>query len=179
MPLTCSSSTTHLINHRACYVIPSILDYECKRSLAAKCTWLVRTVLFIFGIGRKYMTQCMLAAFVDPTVYCTVTSVRVTLHTARGKCNKYHMNLFSCAMQSEVFVILPVCNHPSCLSVCFRKVELYQHAIDLSHQCLRLVQQRPCHVLPCLFENACERSLSICRKSRTSCPVSRLLSVPM
>ena len=34
------------------------------------------------------------------------------------------------------------------------------------------------HVLSCLCGNACKRSLAICRKSRASCPVSRLLSVP-
>ena len=34
-------------------------------------------------------------------------------------------------------------------------------------------------VLSCLCDNACKRSLAICRKNRASCPVSRLLSVPI
>ena len=79
-------------------------------------------------------------------------------------------------------------------SICFRKVEFYQHTIDLSHQCCRLVQQRPCYVLSCILvcdnackislaiclcNNACKRSLPICGKSKTSCPVGKLLSVPI
>ena len=35
------------------------------------------------------------------------------------------------------------------------------------------------HVLSCLCDNACKRSLVICHKSRASCPVGRLLSVPI
>ena len=60
--------------------------------------------------------------------------------------------------------------------VCFRKVEFHQHAIDLSHQCCRLVKQRLCPVLSCLCDNVCKRSLAICRKSGASCPISSLLS---
>ena len=35
------------------------------------------------------------------------------------------------------------------------------------------------HVLLCLCNNACKRSLAICCMSRALCPVSRLLSVPI
>ena len=35
------------------------------------------------------------------------------------------------------------------------------------------------HASLCLCNDACKRSLAICRKSRASCPVSRLLSVPI
>ena len=47
-----------------------------------------------------------------------------------------------------------------------------------SHQCRRLVQKRRsmCYYV---CNNAYKRSLAICRKSRASCPVSRLLSVPI
>ena len=42
-----------------------------------------------------------------------------------------------------------------------------------------LVKQRQCHVLSCLCDNACKRSLAIDCKIRTLCPVSKLLSVPI
>ena len=50
--------------------------------------------------------------------------------------------------------------------------------LAFSHQCWRLVQQRQsmCYYV---CDNACKRSLVICRKSRASCPISRLLSVPI
>ena len=48
-----------------------------------------------------------------------------------------------------------------------------------SHQCRRLVKKKAVHVLLCLCNNACKRSLAICRKSKAMCPVSRLLSVPI
>ena len=51
--------------------------------------------------------------------------------------------------------------------------------LTCSHQCRRLVKKKAVHVLLCLCNNACKRSLAICRKSRALCPVSRLLSVPM
>ena len=35
------------------------------------------------------------------------------------------------------------------------------------------------HALSCLCNNACKRSLTVCRKSRALCTVSRLLSVPI
>ena len=79
-----------------------------------------------------------------------------------------------------IMVSISVC-HAGCQgssrvrSVCFRKVEIYQHAIDL---CRWLVQQRLCHVLSCLCDNAFKRSIAVCRKSRVSCPISRPLSVP-
>ena len=37
----------------------------------------------------------------------------------------------------------------------------------------------PKGVLSCLCDTACKRYLAICRKSRASCPVGRLLSVPI
>ena len=40
------------------------------------------------------------------------------------------------------------------------------------HQCRPLVQA--VHVLSCLCDDACKRSLAICHKSRALCPVSRL-----
>ena len=48
-----------------------------------------------------------------------------------------------------------------------------------SHQCRRLVQKKAVHVSLCLCNDACKRSLAICCKSRASCPISRLLSVPI
>ena len=59
----------------------------------------------------------------------------------------------------------------------------HKHTDDIvltcSHQCHRLVHRRLCHVLSCLCDNACKRSLAICCKSRASCPINRLLSVPI
>ena len=52
-------------------------------------------------------------------------------------------------------------------------------SLTCSSQCCWLVQQRLCHVLSCLFDNACKRSLVFCLKSRALCPISRLLPVPI
>ena len=64
-------------------------------------------------------------------------------------------------------------------SVCFRKVEFYQGAIDLFPPVLMTGSTKAVHVLSCLCDNACKRSLAICRKSRVSYPISRFLSVPI
>ena len=61
-------------------------------------------------------------------------------------------------------------------SVCFRKVKCYQNVINFSPPVL--TTPKAVHVLLCLCNNACKRSLAICL-SRASCPVSRLLSVPI
>ena len=47
-----------------------------------------------------------------------------------------------------------------------------------SNQGHQLVHQTPCHVLSCLHDIACKRSPAIFRKTRTPCPVSRLLYFP-
>ena len=54
------------------------------------------------------------------------------------------------------------------LSICFGKVEFYQHVNDLSPQILMTVSPKAVHVLLCLRDNACKRSLAICWKSRAS-----------
>ena len=64
-------------------------------------------------------------------------------------------------------------------STCHRKVEFYQCVIDLVPPVLTTGSTKAVHVLLCLCNNACKRSLAIGRKSRASCPVSRLLSVPL
>ena len=78
-------------------------------------------------------------------------------------------------------VSVSVCQagRPDLRLVCFRKVQFYQGAIDLFPPVLMTGSTKAIHVLSCLCDNACKRSLAICRKSRASCPVSRLLSVPM
>ena len=50
--------------------------------------------------------------------------------------------------------------------------------LTCSQQCRRLVKKRQsmCYYV---CNDACKRSLAICRKSRALCPVSRLLSVPI
>ena len=62
--------------------------------------------------------------------------------------------------------------HPA-RSACFRKVEFYQFAIEL----FCADGWFNVHVLSCLCDNACKRSLAICCKSRASCPVSLCLSL--
>ena len=64
-------------------------------------------------------------------------------------------------------------------SVCYRKVEIYQHVIKLSPPVLTTGLTKVVHVLPCLCDNASKRSLAMCRKRRAPCLVSRLLSVPI
>ena len=56
-------------------------------------------------------------------------------------------------------------------SVYFRKMEIYQHAIDLSPPVLRTGSPKVVHVLSCLCDNACERSLAICHKNRHCIPL--------
>ena len=72
-----------------------------------------------------------------------------------------------------------VCGSPQVFSVCFDTSLAIYMSLTCSHQFHRLVHQRSCHVLSCLCNNACKRSLAICRKSRAPCPISRHLSVPI
>ena len=64
-------------------------------------------------------------------------------------------------------------------SACVRKVELYHCVTDLIPPMPTTSSRKAVHVLLCLCNNACKRSLAICRKSSALCPVSRLLSVPI
>ena len=64
-------------------------------------------------------------------------------------------------------------------SACFREVGCYENVIDLFPPVLTTGSTKTVHVLLCLCNNACERSLPIVRKSRASRPVSRLLPVPI
>ena len=64
-------------------------------------------------------------------------------------------------------------------SACFRKVEFYQGAIDLFPPVPMTGSTKAVHAISCLCDNACKRSLAICHKSRASCPVIRLLFVPI
>ena len=63
-------------------------------------------------------------------------------------------------------------------SACYRKVRFYHCVIESFPPVPTTGSKKAVHVLLCLCNNACKRSLAICRNSRASCPVSRLLSVP-
>ena len=67
----------------------------------------------------------------------------------------------------------------SAQSACLRKLKFYQGAINLFPPVLTTSSTKAVHMLSCLCDNACKRSLAICRTSRASCPISRLLSVPI
>ena len=58
-------------------------------------------------------------------------------------------------------------------------MEFYQGAIDLFPPVPTTGSTKAVHVLSCLCDNVFKRSLAICSKSRASCPISRLLSVPI
>ena len=64
-------------------------------------------------------------------------------------------------------------------AACHTKVRFYHCVIDSFTPVPTTGSKKAVHVLLCLCNNACKRSLAICRKSRASCPVSRLLSVPI
>ena len=64
-------------------------------------------------------------------------------------------------------------------SACFRKEEFFQNVMNLSPPVLTTGSPKAVHVLSCLCDNACKISLAIWCKSRVSCPISRLLSVPI
>ena len=64
-------------------------------------------------------------------------------------------------------------------STCLKKVEFYHSVIDSFPPVPTTGSPKAVHVLSCLCNYACKRSLAICRKSRASCPVSTLLSVPI
>ena len=68
---------------------------------------------------------------------------------------------------------------PFCLLWPFWQFICYMHDTDLSQPVLKLVQQRPCHVLSCQCDNACKRPLAICPKSNALWPLRRLLSAPI
>ena len=64
-------------------------------------------------------------------------------------------------------------------SACVRKVEFY-HCVTHSFPPVSTTgSKKAVHVLLCLCNNACKRSLAICRKRRALRPISRLLSVPI
>ena len=65
------------------------------------------------------------------------------------------------------------------LSACFRKERFCKYVINSFPPALMTGSQKAVHLLSCLCDNACKRSLAICCKSRASCPNSRLLSVPI
>ena len=60
-------------------------------------------------------------------------------------------------------------------TACYRKVELYHCVIDSLPPVLTTGSKKAVHVLLCLCNNACKRSLAICRKSRALCPIIILL----
>ena len=64
-------------------------------------------------------------------------------------------------------------------SACFRNVRFYHCVIDSFPPVPMTASKKAIHVLLCLCNNACKRSLAICCNSRALCPVSRLLSVPI
>ena len=51
-------------------------------------------------------------------------------------------------------------------------MEIYQHVINLFPQVLTTGSIQLVHVLPCLCDNACKKSLVICHKSRALCPAA-------
>ena len=85
----------------------------------------------------------------------------ITTTTWHGKwsCDGLFAPALFCFHFDHVRSSLAICVSPNCSN---------QH---------QLRQQRPCHVLSCLCDNACKGSLAICRKNRALCPVSRLLYV--
>ena len=60
-------------------------------------------------------------------------------------------------------------------SVCFRNVEFYKNASNLFPPVPKTGSPKALHVLLCLYNNACKRSLAICRNSRALYPISRYL----
>ena len=89
--------------------------------------------------------------------------LQLSVFAAENLYNHYHYSYLSLQLSSNNFAnSLAICETPT-----------------ISHQCHRLVHQRACHVLLCLCNNVCKRSLAIHRKCRTSCHLSRLLSIPV
>ena len=99
------------------------------------------------------------------------------------KCHMKHLMiyLFTSIMNSTVISISvyqagdPGLHPPR--SACHRNVEFYHCGIDSLQPVPMTGSKKVVHVLVCLCNNACKRSLAICCKSRALCPVSRLLSL--
>ena len=77
---------------------------------------------------------------------------------------------------NSIVVSISVCQagHPGsspARSVCFRKVGFYHCVINLFPPVPMTGSKKAIHVL-CLCNNACKRSLAICRKSRALCPIA-------
>ena len=89
-------------------------------------------------------------------------------HICRGQENSIMVSVYVCQLGRPGLSLA--------WSICFRMVEFSQNIINLPHQCWRLVQQRPFHLLSCQCDDTCKRSLAFCRKRWASFPV--LLSVP-
>ena len=94
-----------------------------------------------------------------------------TLYTLWGWGNSIMVNFFVCQAGRP--------GSSPAQSICFRKVEFFQSVINLSPPVSTTGSPKPIHVLSCLCDTACKRSLVICRKNWASCPVSRLLPVPI
>ena len=85
-------------------------------------------------------------------------------------CMSCLLPIFILGQGKSRMVSISVCqaSHPGsslARSFCFRKVEFYQNVINLSPLGPTTGSQEAVHVLSCLCDNACERSLTTCRES--------------
>ena len=133
-----------------------------------------------------FITNYRITAIILVFIFELMMSITVYNHPFSGHIPKRG---FSCNYRiwsgkiAYIMVSVSVCqvgrpvSNPA-RSVYFRKVGFYQNVINLSPPPTSGLP-KAVHVLSCLCDNACKRSLTICRKSRALCPISRLLSVPI
>ena len=102
------------------------------------------------------------------SIHCFQSAIMSPDYTKVGYCSHNKTIQYSGRRNSKM-VSVSVCQagHPGsslARSICFRKVEFYQHVIDLSPPVLTTGSTKAVHLLSCLCNNACKRSLAICRK---------------
>ena len=112
----------------------------------------------ISGVVQLYFVTCF-----GQSIWCT------SVKTGRGNSTVVSVSVYQAGD--------PGSRPPR--SACHRKVRFYHCVIDSLPPVLTTGSKKVVHVLLCLCNNACKRSLAICRKNRALCPVSRLLSVPI
>ena len=137
------------------------------------------SVLFALTMFTHYLCVADLPLQIPPTGSTKALSCAVNL--CDNACKTY-LAIWGWGNSTVISVFVYEAGGPGSLpaqSACHRKVRFYHCVIDSLPPVLTTGSKKAVHVLLCLCNNACKRSLAIFRKSSALCPVSRLLSVPI
>ena len=167
-----------LAKHKSHHI--SLWDMHKSTHTTVNEHWLIQTLS-----DKNILSHCA-GQMVEMKMYLAGLSSEVSPCMTQYKetCAQPYLYHWWRGQGNSIMVSISVCQagHPGSRpvhSVLFRKVVRCQNVMNLSPPVLTTGSPEAVHVLSCLCDNACKRSLAICRKSRALCPVSRLLSVPV